>query len=972
MADPQQIVDEVRFRLQSGDCELDDELKRLAGEYAGLCHVVNTRLRRCGDFLKQGLRAEALQLADAEPNLLESFAVIDFPERSEWDDIAALYQLPSAEPLLSDIAQDLNEAYSFQQPLAQLLDRHRLLALCRAPLSQRLPVVRKLADADPGSRFWEEDLREFEDARCKQIEGEARAALAGNDEGALASLLNEILSAGWRHPPAPAVIQSVKSMAMQVVGDQLKTAFANRNLDRARLLREQWQAVAPRSAAAGSGRSGDVAAALKWLAAEDSKSHALQTQYARLEDLERMLVQPDASLAELTEARNELLKSRSNIPEGLSSRLDARVRLLRKQMSSRRRQMISAVSAGIALFVGLFAFMIWSSLRHSAADRIAKSADQFVARGNLHQARQLLESNEWMSTTEQYLAVHSKLVEAEQKEEARAGQFRAAIDRARSGETPAKAELAIAEADKLAATIDEHGIVDEVKGRWNRQLQEAGRNADDRFQQQLSDTNDLLDRLELLQAKSVADAAFTDLLKVAEKKCRELRQISVQVKPAFALHVDSADARLARITTAVANRDRRAAIIERLTSESSTISGAVDPEARVRQFGLVLQEFCDAFPADPKSAEFAEVVKDVDSWRGIARWQQLGERWQSLLPRSIKEARVRAGECNEWLQEHSKSASATILREYLSYLSSAVAREEDSSGDTAEGLRQKLLNLFSGPLVEDVEMFVTADGERFYVRGKYEWADGKPIRYIAGVRGEMKSTTIKHADGTPAQSRESPQSVFRRKVRGIMASTTLTTWDKSLYEIAEALRIDRDLDAFLRYYFLLRVLNFAHEGDSILAVELEPIIKALQGADVDLAARWMDPRDAEAITARKKAQVALNSVASLKSPFENASKRGMELNSRLFEKVIPVGWLAIDQQGRWDCLSAANIKIKPGSTLWMVVPIKGQLIESWIKVGVRDAGNRFVLEKGSDAHLRQGRLLFVRGGTMSGDVPAEN
>ena len=117
MADTQRIVDEVRFRLQSGDCELDDELKRLAGEYAGLCHVVNTRLRRCGDFLKQGLRAEAIQLADAEPNLLESFATVDFSERAEWDEIAALYQLPAAEPLLSDVAQDLNEAYTLQQPL---------------------------------------------------------------------------------------------------------------------------------------------------------------------------------------------------------------------------------------------------------------------------------------------------------------------------------------------------------------------------------------------------------------------------------------------------------------------------------------------------------------------------------------------------------------------------------------------------------------------------------------------------------------------------------------------------------------------------------------------------------------------------------------------------------------------------------------------------------------------------------------
>ena len=100
MPDLQRTVDEVRFRIQSGDCELNDELKRLAGDYAVLCHEANLRLRRCGEFLRQGQRSGAIHLAEAAPNLLEAFATLDFPERTEWDEFVRLnpeYQMPESQ-----------------------------------------------------------------------------------------------------------------------------------------------------------------------------------------------------------------------------------------------------------------------------------------------------------------------------------------------------------------------------------------------------------------------------------------------------------------------------------------------------------------------------------------------------------------------------------------------------------------------------------------------------------------------------------------------------------------------------------------------------------------------------------------------------------------------------------------------------------------------------------------------------------
>ena len=135
MSDIQQVVDELRFILQREVISQTGELAALVAEYSRLCHEVNARLRRCDDCMKQGLRSEALHLAEAKPNLLEAVAILDFPERDDLIEVVNLCFLQPPEPLLVDVASGLNSAYAEAEPLQKLLDSHRLLALGRAPLA---------------------------------------------------------------------------------------------------------------------------------------------------------------------------------------------------------------------------------------------------------------------------------------------------------------------------------------------------------------------------------------------------------------------------------------------------------------------------------------------------------------------------------------------------------------------------------------------------------------------------------------------------------------------------------------------------------------------------------------------------------------------------------------------------------------------------------------------------------------------
>src|SRR6516165_1407149 len=170
MTDPHQIVEQIRVILHAGDPARNGRLGALATAYAGACHEVTQRLGRCHRLLQQGLRSEAIQLAEAEPNLLETLAALDFPERAEWDDLVHLHDLEPAPNLPIEPARRLNEAYAEENPLQDLLRRHRRLALQRAPLRSRIGVLRQLASRDPGNPIWTDDLRAFEGNRFLQIQ----------------------------------------------------------------------------------------------------------------------------------------------------------------------------------------------------------------------------------------------------------------------------------------------------------------------------------------------------------------------------------------------------------------------------------------------------------------------------------------------------------------------------------------------------------------------------------------------------------------------------------------------------------------------------------------------------------------------------------------------------------------------------------------------------------------------------------
>jgi hypothetical protein len=272
--------------------------------------------------------------------------------------------------------------------------------------------------------------------------------------------------------------------------------------------------------------------------------------------MEQKLADPQVSLAELDDAWRKVLKSGRGAPEPLASQLYARRNELARVRGTRRRQIIGAATLAVAAVVTVVVLAVRSSGNTHAAMQLADEAEQMISRGNLVQARELLRKSEGAARTDRQQEVEARLADAEKREESRIGEFRKAIERARSAASREEADVSLQEADRLAVTLDERSTVENLTAEWNVKAQHLTEHEESRFQERLSEANDLLDRLEDLHEKESHGDSFFELLKSAEKKIADLRNSANHLKPNLSRHVAAAESRLARIRSAVAREKK--------------------------------------------------------------------------------------------------------------------------------------------------------------------------------------------------------------------------------------------------------------------------------------------------------------------------------------------------------------------------------------------------------------------------------
>jgi len=165
-------------------------LRELLPVYAAeLLPDINQRIVACHALINRGLRDEALGRASDAPNLILVANTLDLDRFgtdnvSRWKEASKAVGLVWPAPLRFDLLGRLVEAKYEVDELKPLLDTWRSLNIGRAPLPQRLTVLRQLAKREPSIPVWRELLVSHEKHRFAEIKA---AFVRLNDRLATAS-----------------------------------------------------------------------------------------------------------------------------------------------------------------------------------------------------------------------------------------------------------------------------------------------------------------------------------------------------------------------------------------------------------------------------------------------------------------------------------------------------------------------------------------------------------------------------------------------------------------------------------------------------------------------------------------------------------------------------------------------------------------------------------------------------------------
>lgn len=986
MPDAQRAIEEIRFVMQSEVWEMTDDLRAAASLYAEACRDVNGRLRRCDEFLKRGLRSEAIHLAEAEPKLLEVIGLLDFPERRDWDDALGLYGMTPPEPLRLDIARELNEAYVIEQPLQKLMSKLRLLALARAPLNQRLAVMRKLASLDQGSPFWEDDIREFEQARWREIDAAARSAARAVDTVTLQSLAKEVNETDWRDGVPKQLTTTVRQLAAQVdrhvadrdlgpLADQLDAAFSALDLAAARQLRPRWQNLAARAKLPdGDPRAERVAPILGWVVDEDQRESSDQGFRRAVAVLEQVLADNE-DRDTLERAAHEAQKFERALPEPLVLRYRNRVAALDLEERRGRMLKIGGVSAALLLVATLVGVVIRKQLATAEANRIAAAATELIESGELDDARTLLAGHGDLTGWDSLLAAQQRLATAETAEVERVAGFAAALGRIENAETYATATSEIEQARSLARTNDDKLALSELQQSWDERHRTSMAALEQEVGAGIASATAQLVEFEGLAATQPSNQAATALRGELQLQLTGLTHAARELRPEVRSQIDILAKRHAAAEQLLARRRRELTAMEQLTKATLAAPDGAGAKSISEACVTALNEYAAALETAPTADRVRQTVGEQVYWTGVLEWARLTSTWQELWPATDENLRARAGECDRYIKAHGTSPSIADARLYHSALTSLLLRDAGASGEASRGQRTRLEQYFSLPVIKESWTLRTKEGKTYYTLETLDFSDEpmeKPVRvehYIGYTREDKEPASIKVKDLENRTAMPAPQSVIAEQVLERLHQLDVATWEPYLLELAAEIRGGKDLDPFLKFDLLKRTLEAATATSPFLANPLKPHLAALQTNRVDPAARWMAPNDPNAPDARAAAQEIVARLPDLAAAWSQAAAERQALAGRLQQPSRMIGWLSRSEQG-WECrtnwrpdgryrLQVAYAETTDGPSVWRQV---GETTTETMS-----------LRSGENAFFKEGRPVFaVREGTAgAADLTAQ-
>jgi hypothetical protein len=967
MPDYARIVDHVQAVVYSLNPIDPSVASRVAAAYASACEEVNARLSQCSHLLNRGLRSEAIQLAETEPNLLDAVATLDFPEHAHWCEILSEAGWPGPPALFIDAAIALNEAYSAEQPLRMLLRRHRLLALARSPLRMRIDTLRAIAGLDPQNAIWRGDLGTYEEARLRELDEEGLVARDRQDVARLAALVDEIRGE-WTEPPASSLVSRVGNWhreaaaqqarrEMEPIGRSLNAAFAALDAETGRALRNEWCA---RAQIADVHRNDalyvQVAAALEWLAGEDEREER-QLRYGHdLAEFESALDE-NLPVEELSRIYYRLTAYDEPVPELVARRYSERVAAHQLRQQRRTRLLLVGAVGGVVLTGGLVYWVIQYQKFRGEVIGAANTLAALVTENRTDEARRFLDRLEGeqprvaAAAEVQYHA--ERLRAAQTAEAARVARFEATLSHAQTrlkvGQTNADIGV-LQEARRLgeeAATVATTDVERAQAAHLQRDVTTAitglAQQQETSFRERLTEVVRNVARVQESLSADVLSADMDEQLATIAADLQALTARAPLVSTALAAQLKPLEVRLAGMTRSV----------ERLRLENRLLGKITAAVGQCDRYVAALDEYRQQLPRTHASIHFEEAAQERAAWEALLAWSEL---YADPVLRQVEaltsgEASKLLTRVNDLQTRHSGCALAGEVEPYMPHVAAIIAR---AGADGSTPLRDKVAAICTDPLVASLWMVTTLKEQRYYGRSapREEKAIGR-IRFQYLVTSERQREELFRAEEV-ARFGPAPQSELAKKLGELLPDWDDRRFEATMWQALKMVESSETLDPVLKLLMMRQLVAIAGEGSYSLSVALAEHHRVLQDPPVDISVNWFVPNDDASTASRPQAAQVLRGLPPLDSRAKLAAEERRKLQQITHVRYAWVGWLARSRAGDWIC------QLSPGENrsgeLFVVLPNGEQATVE--RVG-RVVGSTATCDVSQGAALLEGRPLFL-------------
>jgi hypothetical protein len=830
------LIDRIRKLLVQPNGLTVEALQPLAEEYGIETEKANSRLSDCVQLLRKGLRAEALQLADIKPRLIDLSAVLDFPELEEWVEILKFYGIPVPTLLDRDAAHQLQEASVDEQPLDDLLRQHRRLAIAKAPLSWRLRVIRRLAKLDMKNPVWREDQRDWEVIRLKQIPSELAAAIESEDLEQVEELRSELASSEWIEKPIRELVQraidSQRAFRYQhqvanltQIADRLHIAFSEGNEALCEGAHKDWNShVAELVDPPPQALVESIEPAIEWLHERIQVRETID-EHARLcSELESML-HGDAKIAEIEQRYLDVIALQIGIPELLEQRYETKLAELRQ---TRRRKTQFAYFAAVSFVVGVLSvFAIWQ-WRKGLTESIAnatKRLEELIQKEEYGAADQFISSlaaeKPEISRAAPILGLAADLDNRKAQEQSRASRVSELIAQA-SSDDPSRIDMGkVKQAEKEAKTPDEKYRIASLRSAFDAYSDESRR-------KDLESIKQAIERLEItltdIQSRRLSDIKESDLdaLLVDVKKLNNEyprgATDAAQLISFFTQKVTSFKTSYQEKKTEIGLRQ--------------TAMNALWKSRTNVAFEAEMDKYTNLLPGDALAQEFSDAHRERNLWRAVEELNQGWSRLRNLANRSLSTKEI--AEVIQILESLDKKLT---LGKTPKAMVTELQPELALVGKRPDALEQLQKHLVEESVFRDLATLLLPGGKsgrrRFIPLTAKQELDSKPtsdntksmVTVVIGPDAETSEEEFKGRLRTSVEPRATLQSLAR-KLRNDQAKI-LDNWEANFFSLFDGIVKQPDLDHRIKELLLYQLIKAFRQASPTINQSFEPLEEML-------------------------------------------------------------------------------------------------------------------------------------------------